>query len=452
MGSLKIRFLGNIEIYRDEQPITGLPTRKIQSLFAYLVTYRQSLHPREVLAELFWGELGADKAKNNLRYALSVLRRTLGPYLVIERHQVGFNAESRYWLDVEEFEDLITHSREQSGKERFETLRQAMELYRGDFLTGFYDEWVLEEQRRLKGLYFEVLDTLALWPRGPFGGSSDLRETEEAGLKRELARAHYSQRDPETALAFAQQALQLYKRGRDLAGQGSTYLLLGAIHRYLGQIPQARDCYQQALELSHQAQSLRTEWQVLNNLGWLEWNEQAPRKAIRYYEQALPLCRRVRDRWGEAVVLNNWGIAHLDEEEYHEALGCFNRAYEIIEQLENDELKLENLSYRALAYLGLRAMREMERCLTEALEMLEGGVGSGLFHKVYLNLWRIYQATGRPEGARAYLKQAYEDVMARAQRIKNAALRESSLWGNRTHREVLLAWRAQALDRAIGPS
>jgi DNA-binding SARP family transcriptional activator len=120
---------------------------------------------------MFWGDLGAKNARNNLRYALSVLRHTFGPHLKIERHQAGFNTQSRYWLDVEEFEDLIALGRDLGGEERFQTLRKAVDLYRGDFLAGFYDDWVLKEQVRLERLYLEALDSLALWPKGPFLGS-----------------------------------------------------------------------------------------------------------------------------------------------------------------------------------------------------------------------------------------------------------------------------------------
>jgi len=229
--------LGGFTLYQGEQPLPELPTQKIKSLFAYLTIHRQRSHPREVLAELLWGELGADKAKNNLRYALSILRRTFGPYLHIERHQVSFNTKRAYWLDVEEFEKLIVRSRNLRGQMRFRVLRQALDLYRGDFLAGFYDDWVLAEQKRLEKLYLEALDALALWPGGAFLGLPALGKSEEAGLKRELARAHHNARDPERALAFGEQALKLYQQAHDAIGQGNVYLTLGVISAIWGRMP-----------------------------------------------------------------------------------------------------------------------------------------------------------------------------------------------------------------------
>jgi len=440
MKPLKIYFLGGFEVYLGDRPLPDLRTRKIKSLFAYLVTHRRCSHPREVLAEMFWGDLGAERARNNLRYALSVLRHTFGPHLKIERHQAGFNAQSRYWLDAEEFECLVSRGRDLGGEERFQTLCKAVDLYRGDFLYGFYDDWVLKEQARLERLYLEALDSLALWPEGPFLGSPQLGKLEEAGLKRELARAHYSLRNPERASAFARRALRLYQQAQDLAGQGETYLLLGVIHRYLGQNTKAAECYRQALAISRLTSNLHTEWRALNNLGWLEWNLRSPRRARRYLGQALAICQKIEERWGEAVVLNNYGIAYIDEGEHHRALERLTKAYQIIASLDNDELKLENMVYRAVAQAELGGVSEAERSLSCALKLLDEGVGAHLAHRVHLNLWRALRAVGRPGQARCHLQKAYEDVMARAAKIKDPSLKESFLTGDRSHREIIEAW------------
>lgn len=451
MRPLEIRLLGGFEIHKRGRPPPELPTQKIKSLFAYLVTHRHRSHPREVLAELFWGELGAEKAKNNLRYTLSILHHELAPYLVIERHQVSFNTESHYWLDVEEFENHIKRSRSLSGEERFQVLRQALDLYRGDFLAGFYDDWVFAEQKHFEMLYLEALDAVSLWPAGPFLGSPALGKLEEAGLKRELARAHNNLRRPETALAFAEQALKLYEQAQDLAGQSDTHLLLGVIHRHLGQNAQARDYYQRALALSRKTTNMRTEWRALNNLGWLEWNLHHSLKAQIYYKQALPLCCQTGERQGVAIILDNWGIAHLDSKAYTKALECFDQAYEVISALGDKELELENLSYRALAHLGMKEVYETRRCMDQVLELLDLIGGIRFSHKAQFNIWRVLWATGCREQAREHLQLTYEHIMAWAQKIYDPALRDSFLQGDRTNREILKAWQthsAQCVNNA----
>ncbi|RLC79777.1 MAG: hypothetical protein DRI61_07180 [Chloroflexi bacterium] len=49
---------------------------------------------------------------------------------------------------------------EARSKKLLQSLEEAVELYRGDFLEGFYDDWCLEERYRLEGLYLETLERL----------------------------------------------------------------------------------------------------------------------------------------------------------------------------------------------------------------------------------------------------------------------------------------------------
>ena len=60
----------------------------------------------------------------------------------------------RFWLDVAEFEKL---ARTRTPPAHVSALQQAVELYRGDFLDGFYDDWVLSERYRLESLYCDAL-------------------------------------------------------------------------------------------------------------------------------------------------------------------------------------------------------------------------------------------------------------------------------------------------------
>lgn len=174
INELQLKLLGNVEVRLDEAVVAGFHSNKVQALLFYLaVTGRPHLRP--TLTGLLWGDLPEASARNNLRKALTQLRQLVGSHLSITRQTVAFNRESSYWLDVERFERQVGSS---SAETDIAVLREAVELYRGDFLEGFYvrqapafEEWVLARQARLRELALQALHRLVTFyaGQGKFG-------------------------------------------------------------------------------------------------------------------------------------------------------------------------------------------------------------------------------------------------------------------------------------------
>ena len=166
-AGLTIRLFGCPEYWRGHEMLPPLATRKAQSLLAYLILHRHRAHSRDLLATLFWGDRDDAHARRSLATALWHIRRLLGEgYLLAETDAVQFNPASSFWLDVAEFEKRVTsYTREQSASPEPLPihLAAAVDLYRGDLLEGFYDDWCIEERYRLEGLYINALSRLVAW-------------------------------------------------------------------------------------------------------------------------------------------------------------------------------------------------------------------------------------------------------------------------------------------------
>jgi DNA-binding SARP family transcriptional activator len=158
--SLDLRLLGNIEIYRDGRPATDLRVVKARALLSYLVVTGRT-QPRLTLAVLLWGELPEAQALGNLTKALGALRHTLADHLIITRQTIAFNRARDYRLDVETFEARLADG-------SVDRLQEAVQLYRGDFLEGFYvhgapefENWLLAQRARLHDAMLKALHTLS---------------------------------------------------------------------------------------------------------------------------------------------------------------------------------------------------------------------------------------------------------------------------------------------------
>jgi oligopeptide transport system substrate-binding protein len=104
---------------------------------------------------MLWGERPERKARHSLATALWHIRRCLPSDRLIlsDSHTAQFNPQSVVWLDVEEFEA-------EASRDDMASLQSAVTLYRGDFLDGFYDDWVISERYRLEGLFLDALARL----------------------------------------------------------------------------------------------------------------------------------------------------------------------------------------------------------------------------------------------------------------------------------------------------
>jgi DNA-binding SARP family transcriptional activator len=120
---------------------------------------------------LWWGDREPSKARHCFNTALWRLRQVLealpshhAPFLIVEANEIGFNTNSDFWLDVDEFEKMCALARQLGpGNEEAtaNALKRAVALYRDDLLPDCYEEWCLIERQRLQQLYLFALSRLA---------------------------------------------------------------------------------------------------------------------------------------------------------------------------------------------------------------------------------------------------------------------------------------------------
>jgi len=117
--------------------------------------------PRASLAATLWPEELESEARANLRRHLYRLAHALPSvdgveWVAGDNLQVGWNPAAPASIDVRDFEALAAAGRK----------AEAADLYRGDFLDGFYEDYVLAERERLRALQTEMLLSLSHEARG----------------------------------------------------------------------------------------------------------------------------------------------------------------------------------------------------------------------------------------------------------------------------------------------
>jgi DNA-binding SARP family transcriptional activator len=166
-GHWRIEMLGWLRATRADRVIGRFRSRKAGSLLAYLAYHHHRSHPREVLIELLWPESSWRAGRTNLRTELTWLRRRLEPpevpagaVLVTDGDTLQLNPASCV-SDVATFEAALQSAADTSSRaERVRWLDEAVKLYQGELLPGYFDPWLMPERLRLTDAFLQAVHQL----------------------------------------------------------------------------------------------------------------------------------------------------------------------------------------------------------------------------------------------------------------------------------------------------
>jgi TolB-like protein len=157
--TLRLNVLGPFQAQWSDGTPLEVTGKKIQGLLGYLAVESARPHTREQLAALLWSETGDERARHNLRQALSKIRRSYGPLISSAGETLALDLQ-QCSVDARDFGQL-------ARSEDVADLERCIELYRDDLLDGLvlrealYDEWLLGAQHRFRRTACDAIEKLA---------------------------------------------------------------------------------------------------------------------------------------------------------------------------------------------------------------------------------------------------------------------------------------------------
>jgi len=182
MADFALFLLGSFQARLKEESAVKFEYDKLRALLAYLSLEAKQPLRRDALAGFLWPERPESAARQNLRQALSNLRHVLQddlrplPFFHLTRETVQFTNADHAWLDVSLFDSLLNacqlhdHLSLETCTTCAGRLQEALQLYRGEFLEGFFlddssafEEWAEKKRRHYHRQTLGMLRTLALF-------------------------------------------------------------------------------------------------------------------------------------------------------------------------------------------------------------------------------------------------------------------------------------------------
>lgn len=168
-AQLHFFLLGALALSKDSQPAPLPYTDTARSLLSYLLLNYPKAQTRNTLAGTLWPEKPDSWARQRLSQALYQINRWQSDFVIADKYTLTLNPDFSFWVDVFEFRQLIMPILISRGErpvvqatrqQRTQTLTQAVLLYRGDLLEGFYEDWILSEREALHVRFLQVLSEL----------------------------------------------------------------------------------------------------------------------------------------------------------------------------------------------------------------------------------------------------------------------------------------------------
>ena len=171
MSRIQFQLFGRFSVQRDGQPLLGLDAQKTQELLCYLLIFRGRFHHREKLADLLWENSSKPQSRQYLRRSLWQLQAALedeqiedNNLIFIDSDWIQINDNAHYWSDITELETAFNQTKGIQGrnldKPKVNSLHNAVQLYKGDLLENWYQDWCILERERFQNLYLVMLDKL----------------------------------------------------------------------------------------------------------------------------------------------------------------------------------------------------------------------------------------------------------------------------------------------------
>ncbi|HEY0099071.1 MAG TPA: tetratricopeptide repeat protein, partial [Pyrinomonadaceae bacterium] len=219
--------------------------------------------------------------------------------------------------------------------------------------------------------------------------------------------ALYLNGDHQGALRRLADALALYRRARDRAGEANVLNGMGVIYASLNDFKKALKLYTEALSASEAAGNSAHGALVatLSSLGALYESLGEYQKGLEVLQRGLGIATKNGDRKGEGAVRHHLGIIHVRQGDYKQAVYHVEIALKIRrdEEQGDDFDVIATLNNLGLAYATTGRTQEGLARLGEALNMahVAGAPKDGV--KVYNSIGRVRTGTGEyREAVKAY--------------------------------------------------
>ncbi|MCS6908424.1 MAG: BTAD domain-containing putative transcriptional regulator [Anaerolineales bacterium] len=268
---LEAQLLGTFRLMLNGEEVKALQSERLILLMARLLLSEGLPIRRSQLAQAFWPGTSEEQARTNLRKLLHLLRKAFPPleeFFELDQQTIRLKKGVHLRSDVGEFRAVLQRiSPSLSENEIITELQKAVHLYHGEFLPGFYDEWVLALREELQQFYLAAVKKLSDSYEEKADYETAIEHVQrllrhnplDEALYQRLIHLHLLKEDRSRALSAYHECASILKRELGIEPTAETQALYSRILKFTERKAEA------ALSPPVKRVGRRKEWQELKN-------------------------------------------------------------------------------------------------------------------------------------------------------------------------------------------
>ena len=157
---LEVFALGPGYVLLDGKQITSWEGHLPRLLFFFALD--RPVATRAEICHAFWPDLQTDQAVNVFHVTKRRLHKALGfDVLVHDRGYYHVNSSVSIHYDIMDFVGALVEGRASEGEAATTAWQRAVDIYRGPFLQGHDEQWILDRREEFRAGYLEALSEMA---------------------------------------------------------------------------------------------------------------------------------------------------------------------------------------------------------------------------------------------------------------------------------------------------
>ncbi len=193
------------------------------------------------------------------------------------------------------------------------------------------------------------------------------------------------------ALKYYKRTLSIRKKLNKPENIAETYSSLGIVHWSQGNYAKAHEYYNKAIKLNKQYNNTAFLADNYNNTGIIFWNQSNYPKALQYFFKSLKLKKKIDDTSGQASTLGNIGLVYMQQDNYDKSLKYHLKAHRLFKKLQKKEDRAISLGNIGNVYLKQEQYSKALLYYRRSLQLRERLSRPKLIGTALNNLGRLFQ-------------------------------------------------------------